>query len=966
MFESIRFTGPRLATAFLLLIVLAGAASAEDPAVTELELWDGRFAVRVTYAHQGSTAPAYVSSVGRKSAVLHFFHPTNPEMLVKILDGREINGHFWVFYGAITTLPVDLEITDRTTGATRIYRKASGQPQGDADVVAFADPVPAEAPTETPDETPVGRSAWGGTDAQILSTPAKSFTFGTCVADASTLCFHEGRFRVTGRWDSNTTGVTSGARVERGSDRSGYLWFFDADTPEVLVKVLDARTINRSFWVLFGSATHLPFRLVVADLETGVEKEFSADAFGGGADPFTFGPNGDLPTPPEIVAPAAGAVVSPHDPPLAAAATLDANECLDFRLMEAAPGGEREAWRADCVTTDRPHLDLGSFAGDHVATGKLAGRAEHRLLVRRRSVSAAGDLAGPWAQRSFRTGALEGTIYSMLGGGASSLPTPRWTAFAEPVQLPDADCVLHVDSGSVPMLEFRSAVAGGEAECQVETPRTDTAPVRIVVGDCTRRLQLPPSEVRWTTPDGRTRSASLPALDLLPGQERRYDVATGGSTFVAQGATPPAILPPDLLARHSASPWWLAPGLEIERLDIERVDGPGLALPVNLTPGPGLALSAAEASPDDPMFYVTELYGAIRVLRRDGSLGTYADGLLNFDPTGSFPGSGEKGLVGTVIDPATGDLLASRVYRTDSPNPIFEFSGQVIRLPSEDGGRTAARVETVLDFGSETKQSHSHQISHLSFGPDGMLYVHVGDGFAYQQSQILDNFAGKILRLHPDGTAPPDNPFYDADDGISAADYVFALGLRNPFGGAWGPDDRLYMVENGPSVDRFARVAPGFNFAWGLGDEGTNEQMRVGALFNWPRAVTPFDLLFVPGGNGTTASPSEALPESWRGLALVSEFGPTYRFGATPRGKRLALFDFDAEPIAPETVLRYDGLGPATVAATALVTGTVEHDGLYFVDFFPEPFDDPNSGVATPGARLWRLKATPGDDGLTN
>ena len=81
-------------------------------------------------------------------------------------------------------------------------------------------------------------------------------------------------------------------------------------------------------------------------------------------------------------------------------------------------------------------------------------------------------------------------------------------------------------------------------------------------------------------------------------------------------------------------------------------------------------------------------------------------------------------------------------------------------------------------------------------------------------------------------------------------------------------------------------------------------------------------------------------------------------FGSTDRGKRLALFDLDASDIAPRTILRYDGLGPATVAATALVTGTPEHDGLYFVDFFPEPFEDPDGDVTAPGARLWRVRAT--------
>ena len=55
---------------------------------------------------------------------------------------------------------------------------------------------------------------------------------------------------------------------------------------------------------------------------------------------------------------------------------------------------------------------------------------------------------------------------------------------------------------------------------------------------------------------------------------------------------------------------------------------------------------------DDPFFYVTELYGTVKVVTRAGAVFDYATGLLNFDPTGTFPGSGEKGLAGIVVEPA--------------------------------------------------------------------------------------------------------------------------------------------------------------------------------------------------------------------------------------------------------------------------------------------------------------------------
>ena len=51
-----------------------------------------------------------------------------------------------------------------------------------------------------------------------------------------------------------------------------------------------------------------------------------------------------------------------------------------------------------------------------------------------------------------------------------------------------------------------------------------------------------------------------------------------------------------------------------------------------------------------------------------------------------------------------------------------------MRLHSNDGGLTAAPQTTVLDMAGEP-QGQSHQISNLTIGPDGKLYVHMGDGF---------------------------------------------------------------------------------------------------------------------------------------------------------------------------------------------------------------------------------------------
>ncbi len=65
------------------------------------------------------------------------FNPGNPEVFVKILDGRTVNGQFWVFYGGLTDLEYTLTVTDETTGRVRTYTKPAGSACGGFDTAAF-------------------------------------------------------------------------------------------------------------------------------------------------------------------------------------------------------------------------------------------------------------------------------------------------------------------------------------------------------------------------------------------------------------------------------------------------------------------------------------------------------------------------------------------------------------------------------------------------------------------------------------------------------------------------------------------------------------------------------------------------------------------------------------------------------------------------------------------------------------
>ncbi|HCT78359.1 MAG TPA: hypothetical protein DGT23_17635 [Micromonosporaceae bacterium] len=361
----------------------------------------------------------------------------------------------------------------------------------------------------------------------------------------------------------------------------------------------------------------------------------------------------------------------------------------------------------------------------------------------------------------------------------------------------------------------------------------------------------------------------------------------------------------------------------------------GFQLPVNIAPVPSYGHDTAQ-----PMLYVAELYGQIKVIKGDLSIGTYASGLLNFDPTGQFPGNGEMGLTGLVVEPATGDVFASMVYEADGkPYP------KVVRLHSTDGGLTADTQTTILDMPDEA-QAPSHQISNLTIGPDGKLYIHVGDGYDAKRARNLESFQGKILRVNVDGSVPKDNPFYKSSDGITARDYVYAYGFRNPFGGAWRQaDGRHYEVENGPSVDRLVRVSAGADYGW----DGSDASMRKNARYVWEPSHAPVNIDFVERDRFHASG----FPEAKHGHAFVSESGPTYASGPQSRGKRIVEFSFDSDGSvsAPKTLVSYNGSGKSSVAGLASGPG-----GLYFTGLYP---DDPAAGPTGADAKVYRVRYDP-------
>jgi hypothetical protein len=108
------------------------------PDATTACLQQGRFRVSV-----GWSAPSGQSGLGQRlditgnSTGFWFFDPTNVELVVKVIDGRPVDGHWWVFYGALSNVEYTITVTDTQTGATRTYFNPQGQLASFADTSAF-------------------------------------------------------------------------------------------------------------------------------------------------------------------------------------------------------------------------------------------------------------------------------------------------------------------------------------------------------------------------------------------------------------------------------------------------------------------------------------------------------------------------------------------------------------------------------------------------------------------------------------------------------------------------------------------------------------------------------------------------------------------------------------------------------------------------------------------------------------
>jgi glucose/arabinose dehydrogenase len=233
----------------------------------------------------------------------------------------------------------------------------------------------------------------------------------------------------------------------------------------------------------------------------------------------------------------------------------------------------------------------------------------------------------------------------------------------------------------------------------------------------------------------------------------------------------------------------------------------GLSFPTNMA-----------FAPDGRLFVTEKETGDVRVIS--------ADGVLLPEPFASFgvQGGGETGLLGIALDPRF-DRGEPWVYLYLSDATIDRNVLVRVRADGDVGGR-----QQQLLLGLPIAGVY-HNGGELLFGPDGKLYVAVGEGHDATRAQDLGSIGGKILRLNPDGTVPDDDPF-------GAGNPAFVSGIRNSFGLCAMPDGRILETENGPDVDDEVNVLrAGANYGWPAVTGVGHDARFVDPVVVFPRTV---------------------------------------------------------------------------------------------------------------------------------
>ena len=310
--------------------------------------------------------------------------------------------------------------------------------------------------------------------------------------------------------------------------------------------------------------------------------------------------------------------------------------------------------------------------------------------------------------------------------------------------------------------------------------------------------------------------------------------------------------------------------------------------------------------PDGQALVLEKATGKVKVLSGRTITGTEALDL----PVAS---DSERGLLGIALSPHFDvDHFVYLYYTAALKHGGTPISNSVKRFTWD--GSTLTFNKKIIDL--PATPGPNHDSGQIAFGPDGKLYVAIGDLNRNEETSNHNNHTlddiGAIIRVNSSGSAVTTNPFYSASNTgrKKPLNYIFGYGVRNSFGLGFDPvSGSLWETENGPETfDEINRVTPGFNGGWEsilgpLSRNGDDPSTLVSLgprahyadpKFSWASPVAPTAAFFMP---------TARLGAKYHDDLFVSTYkdGRILDFNLSPSRKTLSLTGPLADEVADNT-----------------------------------------------------------------
>jgi glucose/arabinose dehydrogenase len=287
--------------------------------------------------------------------------------------------------------------------------------------------------------------------------------------------------------------------------------------------------------------------------------------------------------------------------------------------------------------------------------------------------------------------------------------------------------------------------------------------------------------------------------------------------------------------------------------------------------------------------------GEMLITERSGELLIFSDGQLS-EPIAGLPeiwANSQGGLLDIELHPNYEEN--GWIYIAySSPEGEGNGANTAIMRAKLNEGRTSLTNQEVLYKAVPNSNRGQHFGSRIEFDKEGYMYFSIGDrGNRDVNPQDITRDAGKIYRLHDDGSIPEDNPFVGKSGAVEA---IYSYGHRNPQGMDMHPETgTIWIHEHGPrGGDEVNLIEKGENYGWPIvsyginynGTEFAEDTARAGMKqpeWYWDPSIAPSGMTFVT---------SDMYPE-WNGDLLVGSLKFNY----------LVLCDIENNTITDEAIL---------------------------------------------------------------